>query len=178
MNRHLDLPGLINFRDLGNYPALDLDGQPRRVKTGSLYRSGHFHEVNGRSQQALEKLCIQQLFDFRTAKERERKPSRMGLNPEPQTHWLPLDPGSGKTFRKMAKPAQSESMGSIEIMAMMSALMRSLVIDHARIYKEFLAGLVERPVCSIMHCASGKDRTGVAAALLLAALGVDKKSMP
>ena len=41
MQRHYNFPGLINFRDLGDYAARDLDGKARRVKSGVLFRAGH-----------------------------------------------------------------------------------------------------------------------------------------
>src|SRR5690606_20860677 len=49
------------------------------------------------------------------------------------------------------------------------------VTDHAESYRKFIDFLLSRqPTPMVMHCASGKDRTGVAAALLLSALGVDR----
>lgn len=177
MKRHLDIPGLINFRDLGDYPAVDLSGQRRRVRNGELYRAGHFHDTGTAALDTLASLGIRQLFDFRTARERQKKPSKLALNPEPVMHWLELDPGSGNTFRAMAKPASGVSLSADDMKAMMAAVNRSLVLDHADVYRQFLASLVENPVCSVMHCASGKDRTGIAAALLLATLGVDRETI-
>ena len=177
MKRHLDVPGLINFRDLGDYPARDLNGQLRRVKPGVLYRAGHFHEAGAAAQEVLAGLGIRQVVDFRTAREVERKPSQWTLVPAPRTHWLALDPGSGNTFKAMATPASGASVSASEMKALMAAVNRSLVTDHADTYRQFLAALLENPVCSVMHCASGKDRTGVAAALLLAALGVDRDTI-
>ncbi len=177
MNRHLAIPGLVNFRDLGDYPAQDLSGQQRQVKTGVLYRAGHFHDVDDHANELLGKLGIRQLFDFRTARERERKPSRLDWQPAPLTHWLELDPGSGSSFQAMVKPAMETSLSASDMKTIMAEVNRSLVIDHAGVYRRFLSGLLENPVCSVMHCASGKDRTGVAAALLLAALGVDRETI-
>lgn len=177
MKRHLDVPGLINFRDLGDYPARDLNGQACRVKPGVLFRAGHFHEAGAAAQAVLAGLGIRQVFDFRTAREVDRKPSQWTITPVPRTHWLALDPGGGSTFRAMVKPASGASLGAGEMKALMAEVNRSLVTDHADTYRQFLATLLYNPVCSVLHCASGKDRTGVAAALLLAALGVDRETI-
>jgi protein-tyrosine phosphatase len=177
MQRHYNFPGLINFRDLGDYAARDLDGKARRVKSGVLFRAGHFHDVDAAAHNVLADLGILQVFDFRTARELDKKPSRLQLLPAPVTHWLELDPGSGNTFKAMLKPVGGATLTASEMKAMMADVNRSLVTDHADVYRRFMAALLENPVCSVMHCASGKDRTGIAAALLLSALGVDRDTI-
>jgi protein-tyrosine phosphatase len=44
--------------------------------------------------------------------------------------------------------------------------------SHQAIYKKMLMRLVEQQTPLVFHCAAGKDRTGVAAALILSLLGV------
>jgi protein-tyrosine phosphatase len=175
--RHIDISGLINFRDLGQYPALDIKGQWRKVKSGVLFRAGHFFEAGNEAQKTLMDLHILHLVDFRSESERHKKPSRFADSHKPFTLELPLDPGSGATFlqallrlRQPGQPLDGVAMGQV-----MCEVNRSLVTDHAESYRKFFDFLLSRqPTPMVMHCASGKDRTGVAAALLLSALGVER----
>lgn len=46
------------------------------------------------------------------------------------------------------------------------------------VYKEFFSILSEKENAPLLfHCSAGKDRTGIAAALLLSALGVDRETV-
>lgn len=181
MQRHYDLPGLINFRDLGGYPVTDLEGKSRHVKTGRIFRSGHFHDVDDSTQQVLQQLGIDTIFDLRNSKEREKRPSRFAETYAPVIHNLELDLGSGASWNGLL--SQSDSAGKITLDAqqveqVMCTLNSSLVTDHAAVYKQMFRILLARePQAAVFHCASGKDRTGIAAALLLAALGASRDTL-
>lgn len=178
--RHIDIPGLINFRDLGHYPARDLAGHSRTVKAGRLFRAGHFHDAQSDAHAALAKLGIGRVFDFRSAAERNKRPSHLEISPTPAIIELDLDPGSGASFLNALPHIRSANtvMDAAVMEKMMCQINRSLVTDHAGVYREFFRQLLmPEPGAVVMHCASGKDRTGVAAALLLSALGVDRNSV-
>jgi protein-tyrosine phosphatase len=55
---------------------------------------------------------------------------------------------------------------------LMETLYRRLVHEEAARYAEWFGHLLEDDAPLVFHCTAGKDRTGVAAALLLLALGV------
>lgn len=178
--RHVDLPGLINFRDIGFYPATDLAGQCRIVKPGVLYRAGHFHDLDEQSNKALADRHIDLVFDFRNEKERLKRPSQFFAPFSPTIIELTLDPGSGASFLKslpdIRNPDTTLDVSTME--RMMQQINRSLVTDHADVYRQFFDHLlVATPSAAVFHCASGKDRTGVAAALLLSALGVERDTI-
>ena len=179
-NRHIDLPGLINFRDIGFYPATDLVGQQRIVKPNMLYRSGHFHDLDEQSNKTLADRHIDLVFDFRNEKERLKKPSCFIAPYSPTIIELTLDPGSGASFLKELPDIRSHNTAlDVSTMErMMQQINRSLVTDHADVYRQFFEHLLSAsPSAVIFHCASGKDRTGVAASLLLSALGVDRDTI-
>jgi len=175
--RHIDIPGLINFRDLGQYPALDRKGRWRKVKSHLLFRAGHFFEAGDEAHKALADRHILHGVDFRSETERHKKPGRFADSHQPFILELPLDPGSGATFvqallrlHQPGRPLDGVAMGQV-----MCEVNRSLVTDHAESYRKFFDFLLSRNTTPmVMHCASGKDRTGVAAALLLSALGVER----
>jgi protein-tyrosine phosphatase len=181
MQRHYNLPGLINFRDIGGYPVTDLAGKLRHVKAGRLFRAGHFHDVDDSAQQALQALGIDAVFDLRNSKEREKRPNRFGEKHAPITHQLELDPGSGATWQgvfKRSNNAEKISLDTQQVEQVMCTLNTSLVTDHATVYRRmFETLLANEPQAAVFHCASGKDRTGIAAALLLAALGASRDTI-
>ena len=181
MQRHYNLPGLINFRDLGGYPVTDLTGNPRTIKPGKLFRAGHFHDVDDSAQQALHALGIDAVFDLRNSKEREKRPNRFSETHVPITYQLELDPGSGASWQglfKRSNDAEKISLDTQQVEQLMSTLNASLVTDHAAVYRSMFENLLARePQAAVFHCASGKDRTGIAAALLLAALGASRDTV-
>lgn len=181
MQRHYNLPGLINFRDLGGYPVIDLAGKLRHVKTGRLFRAGHFHDVDASAQQALQALGIDAVFDLRNSKEREKRPNRFAETHAPITHQLELDPGSGASWQgafSRSSDAEKITLDTQQVEQVMRTLNTSLVTDHAAVYRSlFKTLLANEPQAAVFHCASGKDRTGIAAALLLAALGASRDTI-
>lgn len=181
MQRHYDLPGLINFRELGGYPVTDLDGNARHTRSGCLFRAGHFHDVDNSAQQALHALGIDLVLDLRNAKERAKRPNCFAETHAPQTLPLELDPGSGASWQSLFKRndgAEKLTLDSAQVETLMSTLNTSLVTDHAAVYRQmFDTLLAHEPRAAVIHCASGKDRTGIAAALLLAALGASRDTI-
>lgn len=181
MPRHYDLPGLINFRDLGGYPVTDCNGNARQTRPGCLFRAGHFHDVDASAQQALQGLGIDLVIDLRNAKERAKRPNRFAATHAPETLALELDPGSGASWAGLFKRrdgAEQLTLDATQVERLMCTLNTSLVIDHADVYRQLFEALLTRqPHAAVIHCASGKDRTGMAAALLLAALGADRDTL-
>jgi protein-tyrosine phosphatase len=52
-----------------------------------------------------------------------------------------------------------------------------LLVDHAPSYRFLFARLAEGHVPLLFNCSAGKDRTGVAAALILSMLGVPRETV-
>ena len=180
IQRHIDVAGLINFRDLGDYSARNLAGKLCRTKSGVLYRSGHFNDMGAEAQQALLAHNIQRVFDFRSPHERNKKPSLFLPSQALEMIELDLDPGSGASFQQGLARMRSENrlMDGEYMQQVMCDINRSLVSDHADVYRQFFKHLLEdSSSVSVIHCASGKDRTGFASALLLSALGVDRETV-
>lgn len=181
MQRHYSEPGLINFRDLGGYPVTDIAGQLRHIKCGRLFRAGHFHDVDDNAQKALQVLGVDVVFDLRNPKERAKRPNRFNESHAPMIHLLGIDPGSGSSWQGLFKrnnDTQKISLDTQQVEQVMQTLNTSLVIDHAPVYRQlFETLLAHEPRAAVIHCASGKDRTGIAAALLLAALGASRDTI-
>ncbi|MDH6387724.1 protein-tyrosine phosphatase [Dysgonomonas sp. PH5-37] len=159
--RHLPMEGGYNFRDLGGFRTQD----GRYVKWGKLFRSDDLSNLTDPDLHYLASIPIVSIVDFRAETEVQKSPDR-----EPSSvktnYKLPIIPGNLANFQTAAVSSET----------LMTDMNRLLVSDTASIgqYKE-LFRLLQNPDDTplLFHCSAGKDRTGLAAALILFALGVD-----
>jgi len=160
--RMLNLNGARNVRDMGGYPAQG----GRRVRWGQLYRAAELNTLTDDDLEILAGFRIKTFIDFRRPGEVEESPDRRPSSLTKSIH-LPIDPGNFSSYAR----AFGSSRSGEEVMA---GLYRTMIRDFQEPFAEFLAIAADPERGPILfHCTAGKDRTGVAAALLLAALGVD-----
>lgn len=167
--RVLPLQGGRNFRDLGGYRTSD----GRTVKWGLLYRSGEMHDLTPADYAYLQKLGIRTVCDFRDTRERTAEPTLWpaGQKPKVLSDDYALDIGG------MMPPGDPATWTQDQVVRAMTASYPKLLDQfrgqYARMFAQLLAG--DAPLA--FHCTAGKDRTGVAAALLLTALGVPRTTI-
>ncbi|MCL2001320.1 MAG: tyrosine-protein phosphatase, partial [Planctomycetes bacterium] len=163
--RILPLSGIINFRDLGGYPAAD----GRRVRWRRLYRSARWTAATPDDAAALAKLDIDTVIDFRDEAKREQRPEHIPPGVRRVVH-LPIEPVDPVFADGLASIPRSGDAAANR--ALMRAFYVEMVTEHADRFRAFFAALAEAQGPVVFHCSAGKDRTGLAAALLLTALGV------
>lgn len=166
--RILNLEAGCNFRDLGGYTTLD----GRRIRPGQLFRSGVMTYFSPRDREKVSGLGIRTICDLRRPLERETEPS----------HWP--DDSIRVLFWDQRPPATTSDEGSIGQCRTPEAAretMNRLYHDMPLWLEPRLQGvfqcLAEGSVPLVFHCAAGKDRTGLAAALVLHALGVPRETI-
>jgi len=155
-DRLLPLPGTRNLRDVGGYPT----ASGRRTRWRTLLRTDALDLLPDASQAALLDLGLRQAIDLRWPSEVARAPSVFESSPRVRYRHIPL-----LAFDKDDPTPYHEPMGM-----------------YRRIIDERGAHLVEvvRAVISVdgtpvaIGCTAGKDRTGVAIAIILAAVGVPR----
>ena len=147
--RLLPVEGVYKMRDLGGYPAAG----HKHVKWKTFIRSGDLNKLTESDLAYLASLSIRTDIDFRSIQEKKVAADRI---PATVTQYIPL---------------------SIEAGDMTDMAHFNLNIQYAQdTYREFFRIVSEeRNTPLLFHCSAGKDRTGIAAALLLGALGVDRK---
>lgn len=168
---HLPMEGGYNFRDLGGIQTTD----GRYVKWGKLIRSDDLHTLTNADLEYLASVPITSIVDFRTEQEIEAAPDRM---PSPETKYYRLSISPGTMDESMIKTLLGYSAQQAD--SMMMAINVSLVSDSAYVakYRDFfrlLQNEVNTPL--LFHCSAGKDRTGMAAALVLYGPGADEKTV-
>ncbi len=167
--RCLRLEGASNFRDLGGYRSAD----GRYVRWGRIYRSGQLSALTDTDRRYLHSLGIELVCDFRHPREQRKNPSalhRQGLRIES----LSITPGSSAAFYDSLHKEQWDSSA---VEGIMCNINRELVRHHSNQYRKLLQGLLDPSRRLLFHCAAGKDRTGLAAALILAVLEVPRDTI-
>ncbi len=174
----LRIATLPNLREVGGLPTND----GGRVRTGLLFRSTDLSHLDDAGAAALAGLGIRTVFDLRTARERTDRPDRL----PPGSEAVVLDvlrDSRGMTPADMepvlADPASAAAAlgdGRAE-QFFVDAYREFVELPSARAaYAAFFAELARperRP--ALVHCTTGKDRTGWAVAALLLALGVPEE---
>ncbi|MFI1018027.1 tyrosine-protein phosphatase [Streptomyces sp. NPDC020965] len=160
MSRHIAFTKLHNFRDLGGYRTAD----DRTVRWGHLYRSDSLAKLEGDDLTRFRELGIRTVIDLRYPREIAQK----GRVPESEGliyHNLSVEhrPYDQATIDPGVDPWRSLADRYAEVAA-----------DGAGELRQALDVIAGDSGPLVFHCASGKDRTGLLAALVLALLGVDE----
>ena len=165
-HRHVVFDGARNFRDLGGLATRD-GGITRH---GVIYRSDSWSELSARDLARVEALNVRTVVDFRTEDERARAPDRLPEAAALAVHARGFYPRGNY---EMIAGINAGVLDSPTAHANMLDQYRRLALDHCAIYRELIEILLTPQTTPLVfHCASGKDRTGVAAAVVLLAVGV------
>lgn len=158
------LHGADNFRDFGGFFGAD----GRRVRSGMLFRSNKLSVLTPEDCAKLDAMGIAAIFDLRLEGERLADPtcwSREGC----EVHTF--EPGRKRRLVDMALEYPLTEDGVLNLMHDFYAKMPHTM---GHVFGAIIRRLAEGHLPCIIHCAAGKDRTGVCCALVLAALGVGR----
>lgn len=159
--RRVDFDGPVNFRDLGGLPAAG----GRHTRWGLVFRSDALSPMTPDDRSRFARMGIRTVFDLRGDEERERSPNPFA-DTEVTTRIYPL---IGSRSRDFASVAGTFDAGQ----DFLFDLYRHMASDSAPLLGSILSDLADPGALpAVFHCAGGKDRTGLTAALLLSVLGV------
>ena len=163
------LAGSCNLRDVGGVSTVD----GRRVRRGRLLRSGVLTRLTPAAVRELQALPVRAVCDLRRTEERERHPNPSFGPDVQQFEW-----DSTVASSPIREPGfvRSESVDAARA-AMVAMYGRIPFLLQSRLAGAFRALAHARDGATIVHCSAGKDRTGVAVALVLEALGVPRDAV-
>jgi len=170
----VELTTIPNFRDAGGHETRD----GSRVRTGLLYRSVALGRASDDDLAVLADLGVATVFDLRTVMEQERAPDRLPAGAELVSLDVLADSGEADpavVFELMQDPPRaSVELADMGTERFYMASYRDIVrLPSARsAYAHFYRVLARDGEASLVHCTTGKDRTGWAVAALLLFLGV------
>lgn len=164
--KHLPMSGGYNFRDLGGLKTKD----GRYVKWGKIFRSDDLHNLTDADLIYLSNIPLVSIVDFRSKEEIERGPDKVPASVK-EDYALSISPGNLLTAASLDKLTFEQADSA------MKDINRLLVtdVDAIKQYKKMFDLLQDKEDVPLMfHCSAGKDRTGMGAALILSALGVEE----
>ncbi len=165
--RVLPLEGVRNFRDLGGYPTRD----GRRVRWRRLFRAASLGSLTPADHATLEALGLRVICDLRATDERAKEPVRWQGDAPPRIlqrdYQLDLELLSAALVRDDIDVPMAR--------AAFHAFYETLPSRFAESYRGLFAALRAGEAPLVFNCSAGKDRTGIGAALLLAALDVPRE---
>ena len=156
-----------NLRDLGGLTGAD----GRRVKRGLLFRSDDLCDLTRNDINLLATLGIVTVVDFRDRGEAAAAPDRLPESVRSRIN-IPIEAGRliGMFMDSRLTPERAAGV--------MISVYRALANEFQGSFAEFMRLVADSGNTPLLfHCAAGKDRTGMAAALILSALGVDRKDI-
>ena len=165
--RHHSLEGGYNFRDLGGYSTKN----GKTVQWKKIFRSDDLSNLSNADLDYLSDLSIATVVDFRSKEEALKAPNKIPASVK-NVFPFSINPGN------MDITQITELFEKMPIEQIMEKIYHFLVQDEEIIsqYRKFFALLQNSDnIPLVFHCSAGKDRTGMAAALFLNALGVDEK---
>ncbi|MDC7677192.1 tyrosine-protein phosphatase [Asticcacaulis machinosus] len=168
-NRVVGIDGANNFRDIGGYKTSD----GREVKWGIIYRSAAMNKITPTGFDQLRALGIKTNVDFRATQERQSTPmvwpADMKVTVYSQDYDMDMTPFMAFFRQKDVTAEQTK--------AMMATFYRDAPFKFAGQYKRMLRLIIDGQTPMIYNCSAGKDRTGVATALILTLLSVPRETV-
>ena len=167
--RVFPLAGVHNFRRFGGYTTQD----GAKVRS-ELFRSGQFSRASDADKDTLGALNIKVVADLRRPSEREAEPS---FWPDLNDVRVIESGFGGPAEAPHLRFLREEELTFESIRQFMTDTYRRLPFDEGNqfVFKEGIKALAAGDDGDgfIVHCAAGKDRTGIFCALVLWELGVD-----
>ncbi len=168
-NRHIELDGQPNFRDLGGYKTID----GKTVKWGQVYRSGELPRLTNEDVMILESLGIKTVISFLSQPEIDAKgEDRLPEGIKEISIPIDTEDGTGGLAKEILIARQTGDFSNVpvEINPEIHKLLINIANkEYAQLLREVLDSS-NRPM--VFHCSHGIHRTGTATALLLTILGV------
>ena len=184
----IPVKGIVNARDLGGYTT---PGESA-VRSNLLLRTASLADATEADLQYLASLPVAKVIDFRKEEEKQGKADRFIAGAEYIT--LPVD-ASGNAAAQATEKEKKKLTGRKKFDVKKIIVMIAFNEKAQKVAREMYPTLLFDPQCQrqyaaffrevldtesgavLYHCTQGKDRTGIASALLLAALGADRATI-
>ena len=182
----LPVKGIVNARDLGGYVTAD----GRTVRSGKLIRAASLADATAADLRYLQQVPVTRVIDFRQDFELSGREDRIIDGAEYVR--IPINSNGNAMDDEEALGIKKQKQFNVRKLIMIAAfnkkaqqVARDLYPNMVTLescqnrFARFLRILVESSDSGAVffHCTQGKDRTGLASAYILAALGVDRETI-
>lgn len=159
---HVPVEGCVNFRDAGGWERLD----GRRMRTGLLFRADDPIRLTSAGRETVDSIGLVAAVDVRQEPQFLRSPGF--LSPERTFHRPLVD----RVVDLDNPPKLTEPSDLTDVYDGMIDRSREQIAEVVDLLAEHLE---DGPV--LVHCAYGKDRTGIIVALIQAAIGLPQEAI-
>ena len=163
MERFLSLGKTMNLRHMGGYRT----GSGRHTRSDRLYRSGFLNLADNADQADFAELGVNTIYDFRSPLERRKNVLQVGKHVE--VIELGMLVASVENLWSMLLEEGLTPAGAEKIMG---ERYRELTEEEIPGYRTMFQHMLDTDGGVLVMCSFGKDRAGIASALILSALGV------
>lgn len=178
--------GIVNARDLGGYTTAD----GRTVRNGLLLRAASLADATDADINYLQGIPVLKVIDFRQDFELPGREDR--IIPGAEYVRIPINSNGDAMDDPEAEEVRKRKSFDVKKVIMIAAfnkkaqkLARDLYPNMVTLepcqqkFAQFMRMVVDGPGngAIFFHCTQGKDRTGLASAYILAALGVDRETI-
>ena len=161
------LDAVDNARDYGDYAT----AAGRHIRPGMLFRTAHHARATDADLERMAEWKIGTVVDLRRPSERRHQPSRRPVGFTGAVIEVAHDDGGEAPHLTFLKTADlTETSGR----TFMTDTYRTMPFDpgHLDVFARYFRALGEGDGAVVIHCAAGKDRTGLLAALTHRLMGV------
>ena len=159
--RHLSLTGCLNLRELGGYETTE----GKQLKWGTLLRSDSLHRLPISSQQQFIDYGVKTIVDLRSSFEVAQEEYAFSKRTEINYFNIAL---VEENHRNIIESIKDKSLFEIN---------QFLLEERSLAIKTILETIATQETPVVIHCAIGKDRTGLIIALLLAIAEVPRETI-
>ncbi|MCI3134221.1 tyrosine-protein phosphatase [Phenylobacterium aquaticum] len=172
MTRHIPLEGVENFRDFGGYDT----ACGRGLKRGVLYRSANHANATEADLATMRDLGVEVIVDLRRPLERQREPSRRWEGFSGRVIENDIEDVHGDWATQMASVPDIDANWFYEDSI---GFYRKGPFEarHVDLFSRYFQALAETDGAVVVHCAAGKDRTGMICAFTHHIAGVHRDDL-
>jgi len=170
----IHLNGTTNTRDIGGY----ITGDMGTLRRGQIIRSDRLSRLTTNDFHKLEEMGLKTVIDLRTRKEYDESPTVWEGDNPPRFFHFPVGDANNDWFRAQRKMFKKNRFTQRQSLEHMIDGYRMIAEEGTTSYQKLMEVVLDEsnwPV--LIHCSAGKDRSGVAVALILEALGVDRETI-
>jgi protein-tyrosine phosphatase len=173
--RTIPLSGVKNFRDMGGYVSAD----GRTMRWGHIFRSGHLSDMTEDCGVEMLARDIETVIDFRSDAEKVRHPVHWPEGWIPDYHPIPIGGNAAAWVKELYEKLATTDFPAQELRDQFIQAFKTIPMANKEGLKLFFETLITQHKGNAMlfHCTAGKDRTGIAGALLMKALDVSEEQI-
>jgi protein-tyrosine phosphatase len=172
--RVITLKGTMNTRDIGGYPTEQL----RAIRPGQIIRSERLSRLTEGDFRKLEEIGVKTVIDLRTDEEVADAPTVWKGDHPPRIHHVPVVSADHDWFESQSRMMKRGWFSPEQSLAHMVKGYQVFAEEGAESYEQVMDLVRDESNWPILiHCSAGKDRSGIAVALIMEAVGVDRDTI-